>query len=50
MSGGDLVAAIDSHPADAGVVIATGGTPEEALARARGPVRDIVIETELTLF
>ncbi len=42
---GDLVPAIDSHPARAGVVIATGETRAQAAERARAAVDAIVIET-----
>ena len=42
---GDLVSAADCHPARAGVVIATGDTREEAVARAERAVGSIAVET-----
>ncbi|MHB8066847.1 MAG: ATP-grasp domain-containing protein [Desulfobaccales bacterium] len=42
----DLIPETDSHPARAGVVIATGGTRQEALAHAVAAVNDIHIETK----
>jgi biotin carboxylase len=42
---GDTVGLIDSHPARAGVVIATGDTREEATHRAIEVIRNIHIET-----
>jgi len=42
---GDTVGTIDSHPARAGVVIATGATREEAANRAEDVVQNIRIET-----
>ena len=42
---GDEVGRVDSHPARAGVVIATGATREQAIENAERAVADIVIET-----
>lgn len=43
---GDIISRMHSHPARAGVVITTGGTREEAVARAKAAVDAIAIETE----
>jgi len=43
---GDIIGPVNSHPARAGVVIATGADREEALNRARCAVEDIRIETQ----
>lgn len=42
---GDVLRSMDSHPARAGVVIATGGSREAAAERARAAVAAIRIET-----
>jgi biotin carboxylase len=42
---GDVIPATESHPARAGVVIATGDTREQAIDRAEAAIRDIRIET-----
>lgn len=42
---GDIIGPIDSHPARAGVVIATADTREEAINRAITAINDIQIET-----
>jgi biotin carboxylase len=42
---GDIVGTVDSHPARAGVVIATGDTRQEAMERAIAAVTSIKIET-----
>ena len=45
VSVGDEIGPVDSHPARAGVVIATGPTREQAIDNAERAVADIVIET-----
>ncbi len=42
---GDIVKPVDSHPARAGVIIATGDSREKAMNCAVSAVNDIVIET-----
>lgn len=42
---GDVVGPIDAHPARAGVVIASGGTRDEAVGRANDVIRSLRIET-----
>ena len=42
---GDIIEKIDSHPARAGVIIATGNTRQEAIKRADNAIRDIDIRT-----
>src|SRR6185295_1543071 len=45
VSAGDIVKPMDSHPARAGVVIASGDSREKAMDSAISAVNDIVIET-----
>ena len=45
VSVGDLIGPVDSHPARAGVIIATGATRAQAIEHAERAVADIVIET-----
>lgn len=42
---GDVVGAIENHPARAGLVIATGASRDDAVAAARAAIADVAIET-----
>lgn len=43
---GDVIGAVNCHPARAGVIIATGDTPQQALERALTAINNIKILTE----
>jgi biotin carboxylase len=46
VSVGDQIGPVDSHPARAGVVIATGATREAAITAAERAVADVLVETD----